>query len=35
MSHLFWLDLQRLKRIQHMFPNLHGATIEPTPSVFR
>ncbi len=24
MSHLFWLDLQHLKRVQHLFPKLRG-----------
>ena len=24
MSHLFWLDLQQLKRIQHLFPKPRG-----------
>ncbi len=24
MSHLFWLDLQHLKRIQHLFPKPRG-----------
>ncbi len=27
MSHLFWLDQEHLKRIQHLFPSCHARKV--------